>query len=127
MQDTVVTRLARAVDFQITEAEAARLKRTPPANPDAEDLAVQCGAAQWKAGGIGKEVDAAYALCEQALAIDPNNVRALVLLRDKFYRYGVSGASSDPKGDLERSFGSRRATRKPSPSTSERSPWTRPT
>ena len=42
MQDAIVTHLARAIDFQLTEAEAARLKRTPAANPDAEDLALQC-------------------------------------------------------------------------------------
>ena len=79
MQDAIVTHLARAVDFQLTEAEAARLKRTPAANPDAEDLALQCDAGFWKAGSIGKEADAASSLCEQALAIDPNNVRALMV------------------------------------------------
>ncbi len=79
-QDAIVTHLAHAMDFQLTEAEAARLKRTPAANRDAEDLALQCVAGQWKAGFIGKEADAAYALCEQALAIDPNNVRALMAL-----------------------------------------------
>ena len=39
----------------------------------------------WKAGFIGKEADAAFALCEQALAIDPNNVRALMALGVKFF------------------------------------------
>ena len=76
-QDAIVTHLAHAIDFQLTEAEGARLKRTPAANPDAEDLALQCYAGALKAGFVGKEADAAYALCEQALAIDPNNVRAL--------------------------------------------------
>ena len=79
-QDAIVTHLAHALDFQLTQAEAARLKRTPAANRDAEDLALQCAAGKWKAGAIGKEADAAYALCEQALAIDPNNVRALMVL-----------------------------------------------
>ena len=77
-QDAIVTHLARALDFQLEEAEAARLNRTPAANRDAEDLALQCSAGQWKAGAIGKEADAALALCEQALAIDPNNARALL-------------------------------------------------
>ena len=76
----IVTRLAHAIGFQLTEAEGARLKRTPSANPDAEDLALQCYAGALKAGFVGKEADAAYALCEQALAIDPNNVRALSVL-----------------------------------------------
>ena len=83
-------------------AEGARLKRTPAANPDAEDLALQCSAGSYKAGGTGKEADAAYALCEQALAIDPNNFRALMELGVKFWLPAVLGLSSDPKGDLER-------------------------
>ena len=37
---------------------------------------------------IGKEADAAYTLCEQALAIDPNNVHALTVLGVKFYSRG---------------------------------------
>jgi hypothetical protein len=76
--------LARAIDIRLTDAESARLKRTPAAKPDAEDLALQCDANARKAGWIGKEADAAYALCEQALAIDPNNVRALMNLGAQF-------------------------------------------
>ena len=104
-QDAIVGHLGNHLDFQLTQAEAARLKRTPATNPDAEDLALQCGAGYWKAAGTGKEADAAVALCEQALAIDPNNVRALLMLGFKFYRLGDSGVSSDPKGDLERADG----------------------
>ena len=51
---------------------------------------------------IGKDADAAFALCEQALAIDPNNVRALQLLGIKFYMPVAAGVSGDPKGDPER-------------------------
>ncbi|MBV8443217.1 MAG: tetratricopeptide repeat protein, partial [Hyphomicrobiales bacterium] len=101
-QDAIVTHLAHAMDLQLTEAEAARLKRTPVVNPDAEDLALQCDAGTRKAGWIGKEADAAYALCEQALAIDPNNVRALMALGAKFLVPASLGVSGDPKGDLER-------------------------
>jgi len=71
MQDAIVAHLANALDPQLTEAGRRRLKRTPVAKPDAEDLALQCDAGALKAGYIGKEADAAYALCEQALAIDP--------------------------------------------------------
>ena len=101
-QDAIVAHLAHALDFQLTQAEAARLKRTPAANPDAEDLALQCVAAQWKAGSIGKGGDAAFALCEQALAIDPNNVRALTGSALKLWLPAALGLSGDPKGDLER-------------------------
>jgi tetratricopeptide (TPR) repeat protein len=65
-------------------------------------LALQCTAGVWKAGPIGKEADAAFALCEQALALDPNNVRALTLLGNKFLVPAELGFSGDPKGDLER-------------------------
>ncbi len=101
-QDAIVAHLANALDFQLTKAEGARVERTPAANRAAEDLALQCDAGQWKAGFIGKEADAAFALCEQALAIDPNNVRALMALGVKFFMPALLGVSGDPKGDLER-------------------------
>ena len=84
-QDAIVAHLANTLVFQLFQAEGARLKRTPAANRDAEDLALQCNAGQWKAGSFGKEADAAFALCEQALAIDPNNVHALTVLGNKFF------------------------------------------
>src|SRR5271165_416747 len=80
-QDAIVRHLANTLAFELVQAEGARLKRTPAANRDAEDLALQCDVGARKVGSpIGKEADAAYALCEQALAIDPNNVRALTAL-----------------------------------------------
>ena len=101
-QDAIVAHLTNALDLQLQQAYDARVKRTPAANRDAEDLALQCSEGQWKAGYIGKEADAAYALCEQALAIDPNNVRALMALGVKFYLPVSIGFSGDPKGDLKR-------------------------
>jgi TolB-like protein/class 3 adenylate cyclase/Flp pilus assembly protein TadD len=101
-QDAIVAHLARAIDLQLVWAEGARVKKTPAANPDAEDLALQCDAGFTKAGWSGKEADAALALCEQALAIDPNNVHALELSGAKFLTRFQTGASSNPKGDLER-------------------------
>ena len=142
-QDAIIAHLANTLDLQLQQAYVASIKRTPAANSDAEDLALQCSHGAWKAGSIGKEADAAYALCEQALAIDPNNVRALMALGAKFWLPAAIGLSSDPKGDLERAdqleskahrprsrleLASRRegchpsgpggAARKPSPSTS---------
>ncbi len=101
-QDAIVTHLTHAIDLRLTDAEAARLRRTPAVNRDAEDLALQCQAGSSKTGGIGKDADAAYALCDQALAVDPNNVRALTQLGWKFFLPAMSGVSGDPKGDLER-------------------------
>jgi adenylate cyclase len=83
-QDEIVTRLARALDIQLTEVEAARLKRTPAANPTAEDLALRCVAGVLEGRYVGKEAEAGYGLCERALALDPNNVRALTYSSVKF-------------------------------------------
>jgi tetratricopeptide (TPR) repeat protein len=103
MQDAIVTRLANAMHYQLPYAEAARLKRRPAANPNAEDLSLQCEAGVRRAGLISKEADAAYRLCEQALAIDPNNVRALGWLSNKFFLPVVIGRSANPEADLKRS------------------------
>jgi tetratricopeptide (TPR) repeat protein len=86
------------LDLQLIEAEAARLKRTPAANPNAQDLALQCEATAIKGSYVGKEN---YLLCEQALAIDPNNVLALTFLGIKFHMQASLGVSGDPKGDLK--------------------------
>jgi adenylate cyclase len=96
-QDEIVIRLANALELQLPEVEAARLKRTPAANPSAEDLALQCAAAAQQGAYIGKEAEAGYRFCEQALAADPNNVRALLFLAIK-YRTAVGL----PKPDFER-------------------------
>ena len=53
---------------------ARAFNRTPAANRDAEDLALQCSAGQFDGGPIGKEADRACALCQQALDIDPDNL-----------------------------------------------------
>jgi adenylate cyclase len=82
MQDEIVTHLARAMYVQLPGVEGARLKRTPAANPDAETLALQCQSAAQKGGCVVKED---FRLCEQALAIDANNVRALAFLAVRYY------------------------------------------
>jgi adenylate cyclase len=102
MQDEIVTHLARALEVQLTYVEAARLKRTPAANPNAADLALQCTAAIQKAGFIGEEAAAGFRLCERALDADPNNVRALGILSIEFWLPVVVGQSADPGADLRR-------------------------
>ena len=101
-QDEIVTVLARAMEIQLPQAEAARAKRTRAANPDAEDIALQGFAAVVKGGYVGKEADAGYDLCEQALRVDPNNVRALWVLSMKFHLPVLFGMSADPQADLKR-------------------------
>jgi TolB-like protein/class 3 adenylate cyclase/Tfp pilus assembly protein PilF len=77
MQDDIVTRLARAVEIQLSAVDAARVEQTPPGNLDAEDLARRCKAGDWNAAPLSKEWEAAYALCARALQIDDRNVTAL--------------------------------------------------
>jgi TolB-like protein len=102
MQDEIVARLAYALGIELAYVEAARLRRTPAANANAEDLALQCGAGVRRGGLLGKEADASYRLCEQALAADPNNVRALEALAVKFWLPVAVGLSADPEADLKR-------------------------
>jgi adenylate cyclase len=101
-QDAIVAHLENALDLQLQQAYVARVKGTPATKGDAVGLALQCSEGQWKAGFIGKEADAAFALCEQALAIDPNNVRALMALGIKFLQPAALGLSDDSKVDVER-------------------------
>ena len=102
-QDEIVAHLAHALQFQLAEAEVARLKRKPVANPDAEDLALQCfGAVVKNPEAVSKEAQAGFRLCEQALAVDPNNVDALALLSIKYWQPVSHNLSPDPKADLKR-------------------------
>jgi adenylate cyclase len=101
MQDEIVTHLARGLELQLPEVEAARLKRTPAANPSAEDLALRCIATAQKNGFAGREAEAGYRLCQQALDVDPDNARALSLLSVKFVM-SAFGRGGDPEADLKR-------------------------
>jgi adenylate cyclase len=100
-QDAIVAHLTHPLDLELVEAEGARVKRTPAANPEAQDLALQCEAAGIKGSYV---VNEEYRLCEQALAIDPNNVLALTVSGIKLSMQASLGVSGDPKGDMKRAF-----------------------
>jgi adenylate cyclase len=99
MQDEIVAHLVRSLELQLVELKTSRLKRTAAANPDAEDLALQCEAALLEGG---KEVEAGYRLCERALEVDPNNVSALNGLSVKFLSQATGGNSADSKAGVKR-------------------------
>jgi adenylate cyclase len=99
MQDEIVTRLARALQVELTEAEASRVARAHPENPDAEELALQCEAAYLRFGSLRKEMLPAYALCERALQIDNRNVRALAVLALRLVVRVRNQQSVDPQAD----------------------------
>jgi adenylate cyclase len=102
MQDDIVTRLARSLQIQFTDIEAARLERAHPANPNAEELAMRCQASYLDFGQYGKQAEAGFHLCEQALEIDPNNVLALATLTTAFVSRVIAAQSSDRDADIKR-------------------------
>ena len=101
-QDEIVTRLARALQVELTAAEASRVGRARPENPDAEELALQCEAAYLRIGTLRKEMLPAYALCERALQMDNRNVRALAILALRLVVRVRNLQSVDPQADRVR-------------------------
>ncbi len=100
MQDEIVARLAHTLGYELLKAETQRSAHST--NPDAMDLAMRCVTAAREVGYSGKEADAGYRLCEQALDADRNNVLALTTLANKFYLPVMIGRSADPQADLKR-------------------------
>jgi TolB-like protein/Tfp pilus assembly protein PilF len=102
MQDTIVTRLARALQIELAAAEAAHISRTRPASANAEDLALKAEAIFLRYGAHRDEAETAYTLCERALRKDPGNVRALSILAEKFSSRLNALQSTDRKTDTQR-------------------------
>jgi TolB-like protein len=75
MQDEIVARLAGQLGTQLIEAEARRAQRTPL--PDSMDLYFQ-GVACVHKGLTPENMAQARGYYEQALALDPGNIEALV-------------------------------------------------
>jgi adenylate cyclase len=95
-QDEIVTRLARALEIEISAIEAARIKRARPGDQAAEDLALRCQAAVNNSPSLGTaERDAAYDLCERALQIDGRNVLAVSIAAYKYALLATSGLGAD--------------------------------
>jgi adenylate cyclase len=102
MQDEIITRLARAVEIQLTAADIARAKRVQPDNPDAEELAERCEAGLYNSGSEQTRTDEAFGFCEHALQIDPRNVLALSLLAFKYINPVYNAQSANPQADIRR-------------------------
>ena len=75
MQDEIVSRLANTLNAQLIAAEARRAERSP--HPDAMDLYFQ-GRACLNKGLTPENLAQARGFFERALALDPENVEALV-------------------------------------------------
>ncbi len=82
-QDEIVTRLARTLQIELTALESARRPPDADESRGAEDLAVAGEAIYLRYGPSRRECEPGFELCERALAIDPNNVRALAILAEK--------------------------------------------
>jgi adenylate cyclase len=102
LQDQIVVRLANTLGNELIKAEAAKGARST--NPDANDLAMRgWGLLNDPANFSSKEkFDAARALFEQALAIDPNNARAIAgdvvtYWQEALFGWGNSGTDYNAK------------------------------
>jgi adenylate cyclase len=104
MEDDIVTRLARSLDFQLTEAESIRAARIHPENPDAQDLALRCraGLNNTPTAFQDSAKDVLFEPCETALRLDSRNVIALNLLAQRLSATLATGRSIDPAADLNR-------------------------
>src|SRR5467141_3807530 len=77
VQDEIVAHLARAMDAQLTAAEARRAERSQSADPDALDLVFR-GSAALNRGHDPTSLLVAEHFFEEALSLAPSNVKALV-------------------------------------------------
>jgi TolB-like protein/Tfp pilus assembly protein PilF len=112
LQDEVVARLADTLGYELIKAEAAKGARST--NPDANDLVMRGWALiDDPALFASKEkVNAARALFEQALAIDPNSPEAITGVAATYFRehllgWGSPGTDYDAKilGQADRAIG----------------------
>ena len=102
MQDEIVTRLARALQIQLFEVDAARVARMHPGNLDAEDLAMRCEVVLVNSRSGAQEMESGYSLCEHALRLDERNVRALANLSFKFINRVIEVQSTDREADIRK-------------------------
>jgi TolB-like protein/class 3 adenylate cyclase len=97
MQDEIVSRLGNALDAQLVEVEAQRAGRA--LHPDAMDLYFQ-GKACWNKGLTPEYLAQARDYFERALALDPENVDALVGLATVVATIAGSFVSDDRAAQL---------------------------
>jgi TolB-like protein/Tfp pilus assembly protein PilF len=102
MQDAIITRLARALEIELTAVEAARISRTRLTKLDAEDFALRGEAIFLTYGVYRGEAEPGFDLCERALQIDPENVRALSILAERFATRVTMKQSIDREADTRR-------------------------
>jgi adenylate cyclase len=101
LQVEAVSRLASSLRVELVTAEALRSMRERPSNPDAVDLAMQADY-KWNLPDSKATLNEAVTLSERALALDPQNVRALTVLTNALVLRVFDHWSDDPAGDIAR-------------------------
>jgi tetratricopeptide (TPR) repeat protein len=101
LQVEAVSRLANSLGVELVKAEALRSIRERPSNPDAVDLAMQ---ADYKTNlpESKAKLNDQEMLSERALALDPQNVRALTALTNALTSRVLDRWSDDPPGEIAR-------------------------
>jgi adenylate cyclase len=99
LQVEFVSRLANTLGVELVRAEALRAIRERPDNPDATDLAMR-GWVKIDAQFTRETSEEAVSLFNRALALDSNNVSALMGLADALARRIVYHYSDDPATDV---------------------------
>ncbi len=94
MQDLIVTRLARALDVELTAAEARRTERLATSDLNSLDLFYR-GWAAFNRGHSPDNLLEAERLLGEALALDPDNVEALVGLAMVKYSFAATYATDE--------------------------------
>jgi len=94
MQDEIVGRLARTMDEKLITAEARRSERTQSTNPDALDMFL-CGWAAFNRGHNSDNLAEAERFFGQALALEAENVDALVGFAMAKYAFAAIYATDD--------------------------------
>jgi TolB-like protein/Tfp pilus assembly protein PilF len=102
MQDDIVTRLARALQIELAAVEAARISHTRSIDVGAESLALRAEAIFLRYGPSRDQSEAAFDLCERALEVDPNDVRALSILAERYATRVTGMQSVDRDADAQR-------------------------
>jgi TolB-like protein/class 3 adenylate cyclase/Tfp pilus assembly protein PilF len=97
MQDEIISRLANALDAELIAAEARRAEHS--VHPDAMDLVFQ-GRSCFNRGLIPDYMTQARRFFEQALALDPENIEAMVGLARVDQNRGASSMTDDRSAQL---------------------------
>jgi len=97
LQNEITSRIAVALNLEMTGREAAR----PATNPDAVDYILRGRAAYWKPASREQRAET-IGLFERALAIDPDSVEAESSLAGELTSRVADGWSDSPEADVAR-------------------------